>query len=283
MTADAGRRSAEGTTAANTTERNARMPDTATPVLDVRGLRKTYAATGETAIDGLDLLVRPGEFVTVVGPSGCGKTTLLRSLTGLSDITDGTISVHGSPVLGRPPEDVALVFQDYARSLLPWLTVRKNVELPLRYRDLSKAERDQRASQAFESVGLAHAMDRHPRELSGGMQQRAAIARALAFRPALLLMDEPFAAVDAQTRSDLEDLVLRVWSESDLAVVFITHDVDEAVYLGDRVVVLNPSPTSVRDVVDVALPRPRDQVGTKELPQFAQLRSQVLRGIRRPA
>ena len=258
------------------------MPDDRASVLEVEDLRKEFPATGATAIDGLTLAVRKGEFVTVVGPSGCGKTTLLRTLTGLTAATSGQVRVHGDVVDGKPPGDVAVVFQDYARSLLPWLTVRRNVELPLRYADVSTAERRARAQEALESVGLASAADRHPWQLSGGMQQRAAIARALASRPSLLLMDEPFASVDAQTRIDLEDLLLSIWGSSGLTVVFITHDIDESVYLGDRVIVLHPSPTSVRMEIDVHLPRPRDQVSTKSLPEFLEVRTRVLNEIRTP-
>lgn len=248
-------------------------------ILEVVGLRKEYAA-GNLAIDSLDLAITSGELVTVVGPSGCGKTTLLRSLAGLIEPTAGDLRVHGKSIRGRPPADVAVVFQDYSRSLLPWLTVRANVELPLRYRGLSKRDRAATAEASLASVGLVDAAERHPWQLSGGMQQRVCIARALACRPALLLMDEPFASVDAHTRIDLEDLLLRVWQDSGISVVFITHDIDESVYLGDRVVVLNPSPTSVRLVLDTALPRPRDQLRTKELPEFARLRGQVLSEMR---
>lgn len=249
---------------------------TRSAALEVRGLRKRYGADGPLAIDRLDLTVQDGEFVTVVGPSGCGKTTLLRCLTGLLHATEGNVSVHGNAISGKPPADVAVVFQEYSRSLLPWLSVRRNVELPLRYRGLSRAERTEAAATALEDVGLAHAVDRYPWQLSGGMQQRVAIARALACRPSLLLMDEPFASVDAHTRTELEDLLLRVWQEHDLTVVLVTHDVDESIYLGDRIAVLNPSPTSVRTTLDVDLPRPRDQISTKAQPEFARLRGEVL-------
>lgn len=255
-------------------------PGTRSAALDVRGLRKRYGADGPLAIDRLDLTVQDGEFVTVVGPSGCGKTTLLRCLTGLLDPTAGKVSVHGTAISGKPPADVAVVFQEYSRSLLPWLSVRRNVELPLRYRGLGRAERAEAATKALEDVGLAHAADRYPWQLSGGMQQRVAIARALACRPSLLLMDEPFASVDAHTRTELEDLLLRVWHEHDLTVVLVTHDVDESIYLGDRIAVLNPSPTSVRTTLDVDLPRPRDQISTKAQPEFARLRGEVLSEIR---
>jgi NitT/TauT family transport system ATP-binding protein len=174
---------------------------------------------------------------------------------------------------------MALVFQEYSRSLMPWLSVRKNVGLPLRHK--SKAERAKLVDEAVEAVGLAGNLDRYPWQLSGGMQQRVAIARALAYQPQILLMDEPFASVDAQTRADLEDLILAVRERYDVTIVFVTHDIDESVYLSDRIVVLSPSPTTVKEILDVHLPRPRDQVETKELPEFAHLRAHVYRLIKR--
>jgi NitT/TauT family transport system ATP-binding protein len=175
---------------------------------------------------------------------------------------------------------MALVFQEYNRSLFPWMTVRRNVGFPLRGK--KRADVDRLVEQALLSVGLASAIDRYPWQLSGGMQQRVAIARALAYQPRILLMDEPFASVDAQTRADLEDLVLEVRRQYEITIVFVTHDIDEAVYLSDRVIVLAPSPTRVQEVLDVPLPRPRDQVETKELPEFARLRAHVWRSIKRP-
>ena len=181
----------------------------------------------------------------------------------------------------EPPPEMALVFQEYSRSLLPWMSVRGNVTLPLRHKKLGKAERTRLVEEAIEAVGLTRFIDRYPWELSGGMQQRVAIARALAYQPEILLMDEPFASVDAQTRGDLEDLVLRVREQFGVTVLFVTHDIDESVYLADRIVVLTPSPTEVREVLSVDLPHPRDQVDTKELPEFARLRAHVYRLIKR--
>jgi NitT/TauT family transport system ATP-binding protein len=174
---------------------------------------------------------------------------------------------------------MALVFQDYSRSLYPWMTVAKNVEFPLR-----RKSRDRKAAvaRALESVGLAGFEDKYPWQLSGGMQQRVAIARALAYRPEILLMDEPFASVDAQTRSDLEDLVLKLRHDYGITILFVTHDIDESVYLADRVVILSQRPTVVQELLEVPLPRPRDQVATKELPEFAHLRAHVYRAIKRP-
>src|SRR5919198_4264759 len=181
---------------------------------------------------------------------------------------------------------MALVFQEYSRSLFPWLTVRQNAELPLRRKkNVDKPHARRMVEEAVDAVGLTRSLDAYPWQLSGGMQQRVAIARAIAYQPEVLLMDEPFASVDAQTRGDLEDLVLEVRRRYGVTVVFVTHDIDESVYLSDRIVVLTPSPTSVAEIVDVPLPRPRDQVETKELAEFAHLRGHVYRlikGVREP-
>jgi NitT/TauT family transport system ATP-binding protein len=176
---------------------------------------------------------------------------------------------------------MALVFQEYSRSLMPWMSVRNNVLLPLRHKKLSRAERRSLVEDALRAVGLVGFMDRYPWQLSGGMQQRVAIARALAYQPQILLMDEPFASVDAQTRGDLEDLVLQVRDEFGITILFVTHDIDESVYLSDRVVALTHAPTEVKEVIPVALPKPRDQIATKELAEFARLRAHVYRLIKR--
>jgi NitT/TauT family transport system ATP-binding protein len=251
-------------------------------MLAVDHLSKTYGE-GEDAVQAigdLDFQVREKEFVCVVGPSGCGKTTLLKCMSGLLAPTGGEVRLHDEPVDG-PPERMALVFQEYSRSLFPWMTARQNVSFPLRRKKLGEGEATRLVEEAVESVGLTSSVDRYPWELSGGMQQRVAIARALAYQPEILLMDEPFASVDAQTRADLEDLILAVRHQYGVTVVFVTHDIDESVYLGDRVVVLGPSPTSVQEVLDVDLPEPRDQIATKELPEFARLRAHVWRSIKR--
>lgn len=251
------------------------------PLLDVDRLGMTFSPGPDefVAIDDISLAVDAGELVCVVGPSGCGKTTLLRCLSGLLAPTAGQVCLDGRPVVG-PPAQMALVFQDYSRSLLPWLNVRANVVMPLKARRVPRHERNATAADALAAVGLAGHEHKYPWQLSGGMQQRAAIARALAYHPEILLMDEPFASVDAQTRADLEDLLLDVRARRDLTVVLVTHDIDEAVYLGDRVVVLSASPTHVKATVDVPLPRPRDQIATKELPAFVHLRAEVLTSIR---
>jgi NitT/TauT family transport system ATP-binding protein len=251
-------------------------------MLEIKQLGKTYGE-GEAAthaIGSISFAVEEKEFVCVVGPSGCGKTTLLKCISGLLAPSEGTVELSGERIT-RPPDAMALVFQEYSRSLLPWMSVRGNVTLPLRHKKLGKDETARLVQEAVEAVGLTGFIDRYPWELSGGMQQRVAIARALAYQPEILLMDEPFASVDAQTRGDLEDLVLRVREQFGVTVLFVTHDIDESVYLADRIVVLTPSPTEVREVLDVDLPHPRDQVDTKELPEFARLRAHVYRLIKR--
>ncbi len=253
-------------------------------MLKVDHLAKTYGegADAVEAIGDLSFEIKEKEFVCIVGPSGCGKTTLLKCMSGLLPPSSGSVHLHGQRVDG-PPEQTALVFQEYGRSLFPWLTVRHNVGFPLRRKRLGKSEASRLVEDALESVGLTRFVDRYPWELSGGMQQRVAIARALAYQPEILLMDEPFASVDAQTRADLEDLILDVRRTYGVTVAFVTHDIDESVYLGDRIVVLTRSPSRVQEVLEVNLPEPRDQVDTKELPEFAHLRAHVFRQIKRKA
>lgn len=250
-------------------------------ILETKNLSKTYGS-GErayTALQDISFDVGDRELVTIVGPSGAGKTTLLKCMSGLMAPTSGELRFEGKPVRGVP-DGLAVVFQDYARSLYPWFTVQRNVALPLDAAGLSKTERNQRVGEALEAVGLADATHRKPYQLSGGMQQRVAIARALAYRPKVLLMDEPFASVDAQTRAELEDLVLQTKQRFGITIVFITHDIDEAVYLADRVVVLSPPPTVVAEVVEVDLPFPRDHLTTKETAEFGHLRAHVYRAVK---
>src|SRR3984885_14194843 len=247
------------------------------PVVSLRHVRKVYPGAGgpKVALQDITFDVARGEFACVVGPSGAGKTTLLRPLAGLAQPTSGEALFEGAPLRSVPP-GIGVVFQDYGRSLYPWLTVARNVDLPLRVRRVRRAERAQRVAEVLGSVGLADAGGGHPRQLSGGMQQRVAIARSLAYRPDLLLMDEPFASVDAQTRFELEDLILQVRDEFGVTVVFVTHDIDEAIYLADRIVVLSTSPGRVAEIVGVALPRPRDQIATKADEGFARYREHLL-------
>jgi NitT/TauT family transport system ATP-binding protein len=249
--------------------------------LDLVQIAKTYGSGPDAfqAIRDITLSAEKGEMLCIVGPSGCGKTTLLRCIAGLLAPSGGSVRV-GDEVITRTPRSMAVVFQDYSRSLLPWLDLHHNVTMPLQARRVPKAERNRLAAEALESVGLGPHAHKYPWQLSGGMQQRTAIARALAYQPEILLMDEPFASVDAQTRAELEDLLLDVWDRTDLTVLLVTHDIDEAVYLADRVVVLSSSPTHVKETVPIGLPRPRDQIATKELPEFAHLRAQIFASIK---
>lgn len=245
-------------------------------MLRVNGIGKDYPADGGafTAIDELTFAVAEGELLCLVGPSGCGKTTLLRCVAGLLEPTRGEAVVDGAPVSGPPP-NTAVVFQEYGRSLFPWMRVAANVDLPLRRLGLSRAERRERVDEALSMVDLDGFGRSYPWQLSGGMQQRVAIARAIAYRPRLLLMDEPFAAVDAQTRADLEDLIRELWKRLGVTVVFITHDIDESVYLGQRVLVLSSPPTTARAEITVDLGADRDQITTRSDPGFAELRARV--------
>ena len=245
-------------------------------MLQVQGLRKVYDGHGRQveALRDITFSVRAGEFVCVVGPSGAGKTTLLRLLGGLIAPTSGTVRVADKPVAG-PPDDLAIVFQEYGRSLFPWQRVAANVELPLKAKGLPRDERHRLVRESLTAVGLADSANAYPWQLSGGMQQRVAIARAIAYQPRVLLMDEPFAAVDAQTRAELEDLVRSVWRRFGMTLVFVTHDIDESVYLAQRVVVLSSAPTIVMEDLAVDLPADRDQLTTRSDPRFVELRGHV--------
>jgi NitT/TauT family transport system ATP-binding protein len=250
-------------------------------MLEVAGLRHVYG-TGQAAREAIaevSLSVSSGELVSIVGPSGCGKTTLLRCIAGLTAPTAGSVSLLGAPVSGVP-RGLAVVFQDYSRSLFPWMSVQRNVMFPLRGKGIGRDEQDRRATESVEAVGLGDVADRYPWQLSGGMQQRAALARALAYHPSVLLMDEPFASVDAQTRADLEDLLLDVRDRFAITVLFVTHDIDESVYVGDRVVVLSPTPARVVRELRVELPGERDQIETRECDAFVHLRTEVARLVR---
>jgi NitT/TauT family transport system ATP-binding protein len=249
-----------------------------TAMLEVTELRHTYGSgpSAHTAVQNLTFTVNTGELACIVGPSGCGKSTLLRCIAGLIKPSAGTVALHGD-LIERTPSDLAVVFQDYSRSLFPWLSVRGNVEFPLRSRGISRAERKSRAAEALDWVGLSGAGGKYPWQLSGGMQQRVSIARALACQPSLLHMDEPFASVDAQTRFELEDLLLRVRHEHSSTVLLVTHDIDESVYLGDRVLVLSKSPASIVADLPVDLPADRDQIVTRESKNFVALRGEVAR------
>ena len=220
--------------------------------------------------------VRQGEFVAIVGPSGCGKTTLLRTIAGLLKPSRGTVEFDGQAIR-KVPDGFGIVFQEYNRSLFPWLSVRKNVEFGLSA--LPRQERAARAAEALERVHLPGVGEQYPWQLSGGMQQRVAIARALATHPRVLLMDEPFASVDAQTRINLELMTADISAQLGLTTVLITHDIDEAIFLADRVLVLSARPSQVVNEVLIDLPRPRDELATKADPRFLDYRRTVYDAI----
>lgn len=229
-------------------------------------------------LDGITLDIREGEFVSVMGRSGTGKTTLLRVLGGLLEATSAsTVTFRGESVAG-PPEGVVFVFQNYAASLLPWRTVERNVALGLE-RKVPRPEIHRRSGEALAMVGLADRAQDYPWRLSGGMQQRVQIARALAMATCAFLMDEPFGSLDAMTKASLQDELQRVHQRTGPTVAFVTHDIDEAIYLSDRIVVLGGSPSTVTHEIPVELPRPRDQLATKELTEFLKLRRVVYDAI----
>jgi NitT/TauT family transport system ATP-binding protein len=260
-----------------TTQMNRSAP---LPMLSVQGLKKVYQVRdGEVeAVRDLTFDVAEGELVCLVGPSGAGKTTLLKCIAGLLTPTSGVVQLGGKTVT-EPPKAMAVVFQEYGRSLFPWMTVADNVELPLKNRRVPKAEREHLVDDALAAVELSHVPRSYPWQLSGGMQQRVAIARAVAYQPKVMLMDEPFAAVDAQTRADLEDLIRSIWKKLGVTILFVTHDIDESVYLGERVIMLSNSPTVVQDDLKIDLPEQRDQLETRSSPRFTELRSKVYEQI----
>jgi NitT/TauT family transport system ATP-binding protein len=232
-----------------------------------RGLAETF-----TALEQINLDVRAGEFVAIVGPSGCGKSTLLDLLGGLTLPSSGRILIDGTPIKG-PALDRGLVFQQYA--LFPWRTAIRNVEFGLEAKHVPKGERMERARHFLAMVGLAGFEDRYPHELSGGMKQRVAIARSLAYDPGVLLMDEPFAALDAQTRETLQMELLRIWEESGKTIVFITHGIDEAIYLGQRVAVMTSRPGRIKQVIDVPFAARTQQDDLRATSEFARLRHEI--------
>jgi NitT/TauT family transport system ATP-binding protein len=222
------------------------------------------------AIKHLDLDVRQGEFIAILGPSGCGKSTFLDMLAGLARPSAGEIRIDGKIITG-PALDRGFVMQGYA--LFPWRTVRKNVEFGLEIKKIPVKERHEISQRYLELVGLQNFADRHPHELSGGMKQRVAIARALAYDPDVLLMDEPFAALDAQTRELLQEELLRIWEKTQKTIVFVTHAIDEAVFLADRVAVMTANPGTIKEIVDINLPRPRD--GIRSSAEFGWIRHKI--------
>ena len=246
------------------------------PAIWVKGLAMAFGegAAQRTIIEELNLSVAPGEFLCIVGASGCGKTTLLRLLAGLAQPTAGRVEFHGQRVTG-PSRERAIVFQDYSRALLPWRTVAGNIALALETCKLPKAQHGARVAELAATMGLSHAVNQYPSQLSGGMQQRVQIARCLAQSPTLLLMDEPFGALDAITRQGLQDEVARLALAHGTTVVFITHDLEEAIYLGDRVIVLASNPGRILREIPVNVSRPRHQLTTREDPKFLALRHEL--------
>ena len=240
-------------------------------ILSIRNLHKTFPKEdGEmVAIDNFNLDVEEGEFVCILGPSGCGKTTLLRMIAGLESPTSGELLMNGNPI-SKPGSDRGMVFQEFA--LFPWRTVRKNIEFGLEVKKIPPKERAEISKRFIDLVGLNGFENYHPYQLSGGMKQRVGIARALANEPMILLMDEPFGALDAQTRNLMQKELLRIWKETKKTVIFITHSVDEAVYLADRVIVLTTRPSNIKEVFEIKSERPRDRAS----PDFANMRKQIL-------
>jgi NitT/TauT family transport system ATP-binding protein len=241
--------------------------DHVTKVFDVPG-----SVTGFVAFDDITLEAAPSEFLAIVGPSGCGKSTLLKMAAGLMPPTEGRV-VLGGKSISAPPPRVIYLFQQYAKSLFPWRTVIDNVMFPLEAAPRSqRGELRARCQDYLRQVGLAGFEENYPWQLSGGMQQRVAIARALAADPQVLLLDEPFSAVDALTRMELQSLVLQLWELRKFTAILVTHDVEEAIFLADRVAVLGAKPTVLKEIIEVGLPRPRDQLTTREDPRFLRLR-----------
>jgi NitT/TauT family transport system ATP-binding protein len=250
------------------------------PILTVDRVAKAYSGAHASTLQDISFTQEAGEFLAIVGPSGCGKTTLLRCCAALLLPDEGAVR-HDGVEHRNPPPWLSIVFQDYNRSLFPWLSVRQNVGFGLG--GIGKIERNARVKAALEAVSLHHAAQLYPWQLSGGMQQRCALARSIVVEPRLLLLDEPFASVDAQTRIDLQDLVMDICQRMSLSALLVTHDIDEAVFMADRVLVLSTRPACVVEQVAIDLPRPRDQLMTKEMPEFLKLRHHVYTAVRQQA
>jgi NitT/TauT family transport system ATP-binding protein len=230
-------------------------------LLEIKGVSKQFFADGKemVALQDINLEIEDNEFICFIGPSGCGKTTLLRIVAGLEEATEGTVTLDGDPIKGPGPER-GMVFQEY--SLFPWRTVIDNIVFGLELKGVPSAERLAQGRQYLKMVGLERFETRYPHELSGGMKQRVAIARALVNRPKALLMDEPFGALDAQTRNIMQSELLRIWQEERKTVVFVTHSVDEAIYLADRIVIMSARPGRIKDIIEIPLSRPRNRTSS---------------------
>jgi NitT/TauT family transport system ATP-binding protein len=255
------------------------MPPSAArkPLIEFRNVNHAFGA--RPIVRDVSLTVGQSEFVCLIGPSGCGKTTLLRMVGGLLAPTSGEVLFNGKQVEG-PEQEISFMFQDYSKALLPWRTAAGNVSLALEANNVPANQRGPRIKELLQTVGLANHADHYPAQLSGGMQQRVQIARCLAQEPSVLLMDEPFGALDAMTRQTLQDEILHLIAVSKTTVLFVTHDLEEAIYLGDRVVALYPNPGRIAQVFDVDLPSPRDQLTTREHPEFLRLRRELFDFIR---
>ena len=255
------------------------------PILEVKALSKSYRQAGgdsTAAIGNISCQVEPGEFVSFVGPSGCGKTTLLMTIAGLLAPSGGRVVINGKDVSG-PPADLVLLFQEYNKSLFAWRTVLGNVRFGLEARGDHSQNTASKARSLIDLVGLRGFENHFPWELSGGMQQRVAIARALAYEPKVLLMDEPFGSLDALTRLELEDALLGLWTELKATIVFITHDIEEAIYLSDRIWVLSRRPSEIIEEIPVEFSRPRNQLSTRAEARFMEMRNRIYRQISNPA
>jgi NitT/TauT family transport system ATP-binding protein len=251
------------------------------PVVRIQGVDKVFTSgtATTTALKGIDLEIRRGEFISLIGPSGCGKSTLLRVIGDLVAPTAGTVEVNGKPAArARLDRDYGMVFQ--APVLFDWRSVEDNVKLPLELMGYDSARRSARAKEMLDLVELSEFVKHHPYQLSGGMQQRVAIARALAFEPSILLMDEPFGALDEMTRERMNQEVLRIWEQTGITIVFVTHSIPEAVFLSSRVVVMSARPGRITDVIEVDLPRPRG-VETREERRYFELVTAVREALRR--
>jgi NitT/TauT family transport system ATP-binding protein len=248
------------------------LPDPARPQIAFSHV--TLDLGGKAIVEDISLAVKPGEFLCIIGASGCGKTTALRLAAGLYQPTSGAVTFDGKPML-TPRRDIAIVFQDYGKALLPWRTAAGNVSLALEASRVAASMRPARIDELLKKVGLPNHAQKYPAEMSGGMQQRLQIARCLAQEPKALLMDEPFGALDAMTRQGLQDEVLSLVRASEATVIFVTHDLEEAIYLGDRVIGLSPHPGRIGIELAIDLPRPRDQLTTRENPEFLRLRREL--------
>jgi NitT/TauT family transport system ATP-binding protein len=268
--------------AASHSETRRPTPGYVEPIVTIRSVIKRFTVSGETstALQAIDLAIAPGEFVSLIGPSGCGKSTLLRIIGDLTAPSVGNVTVNGKPARqARRDRDYGMVFQ--APVLFDWRTIEQNVQLPLEIIGVGRGERQRRATEMLALVELSDFAGHHPWQLSGGMQQRAAIARALAFEPTLLLMDEPFGALDEMTRERMNDELLRIWERTGTTIVFVTHSIPEAVFLSSRIVVMSPRPGRITDLVEVDLPRPRTDA-TRESERYFELITQVREALRAP-